>query len=269
MNSQKKYYLFHIQFFGYRYHGWSWQPGLKTVQSQIDKTFAHIFGHSDFKTLASSRTDSKVSANHFIFELFSREVFNPDFFLNVFNSNLPNDIRALKIEEVDAAFNVIHAPKMKEYLYFFSSGQKPHPFSAGLVMSFRDPLDVELMKAGAKSFEGRHDFRRYCARKRSPNDNSDPADQERNFIRNIAHCGIEKNEMYSANFYPPDTYFLRIKSAGFMRYQVRLMMGQLLSLGRHETTLDDLFDTLKGDIDTPVKYIAPSSGLVLNKIILE
>jgi tRNA pseudouridine38-40 synthase len=75
--------------------------------------------------------------------------------------------------------------------------------------------------------------------------------------------------MYAANFYPSETHVLRIRSAGFMRYQVRLMMGQLLSLGRYETTLDDLLDTLNGTSEIPVRYIAPSSGLMLNKIILD
>ena len=269
MNLRKKYYLFHIQFFGYRYHGWSRQPGLKTIQSQIDKTFAHIFGHENFKTLASSRTDSKVSAQHFVFELFTNETFSTDFFLEVFNANLPNDIRTLKIEEVDRSFNIIQAPKQKEYLYFFASGQKYHPFSAGLVMCFRDPLDIKLMQEGAKLFEGEHNFRRYCARKKDPEISGKKEQQQPNFTRTISHCSIQQNNLYNADFFPTETFYLRIRSAGFMRYQVRLMMGQLLSLGRHETTLDDLLQTLKGDIETPVRYIAPASGLVLNKIEFE
>jgi len=254
--NKKTFYLFHIQFLGYRYHGWLHQPGYKTIQSQIEKTFEFIFNHTNFKTLGCSRTDAKVSANHFAFELFSYETIDVEKFLSIFNKNLPNDIRTLKIEVVDEQFNIIQAPKKKEYLYLFAHANKNHPFSAAQVMSVDEELNLELMNKGAKLFEGKHNFRRYCAK---PNPNS-------NFIRTIDFCQIEINQEYLANFFPETSYFLRIRSAGFMRYQVRLMMGQLLSLGKGETTLDDLKETLSGNSEIPVRYIAPSSGLILNKI---
>ena len=258
-DKKKNYHLFHIQFLGYRYHGWLHQPGYKTIQSQIDKTFEFIFGHTNFKTLGCSRTDAKVSANHFAFELFSEESFVIENFLAEFNRNLPNDIRATKIEIVDETFNIIQAPKSKEYLYLFAHGKKNHPFCAAQVMSIDEDLDIELMKSGAKLFEGEHDFRRYCAK---PNPNT-------NFLRKVDLCEIEINKEYTANFFPETTYFLRIRSSGFMRYQVRLMMGQLISLGKNETGLDDLRETLSGNSAIPVRHIAPSSGLILNKVEFE
>lgn len=256
MTTKKTFYLFHIQFLGYRYHGWLHQPGFKTIQSQVEKTFEFIFGHTNFKTLGCSRTDAKVSANHFVFELFSYETVDENKFPSVFNKNLPNDIRALRIEEVDEHFNIIQAPKTKEYLYLFAHGQKNHPLCAAQIMSIDEKLDIDLMKAGAKLFEGEHNFRRYCAK---PNPTS-------NFTRTIDLCQIEVNKEYQANFFPETSYYLKIRSAGFMRYQVRLMMGQLISLGKGETSLDDLKETLSGNSDIPVRYIAPSSGLILNKI---
>ena len=44
------------------------------------------------------------------------------------------------------------------------------------------------------------------------------------------------------------------------------MMGQLISLGKGETTLEDLKNTLNGESTIPVRNIAPSSGLILNKV---
>ena len=256
MEKQKKFYIFHIQFLGFRYHGWLKQSGLKTIQSQVEKTFEFIFGHTNFKTLGCSRTDAKVSANHFIFELFSEESIDVNSFVDLFNKNLPNDIKVVKIEEVDEQFNIIQAPKSKEYLYLFAYGQKNHPFCAAQVMSIDENLDIELMKKGAELFVGEHNFQRYCAK---PNPNT-------NFIRCVDACTIEENKIYSANFFPTDSYFFRVKSSGFMRYQVRLMMGQLISLGKGETTLEDLKNTLNGESTIPVRNIAPSSGLILNKV---
>ena len=55
-----------------------------------------------------------------------------------------------------------------------------------------------------------------------------------------------------------------------MRHQIRLMMGMLIRLGRGEVSLDDILESLKGTQGKPVEYyIAPSSGLMLNKVIFE
>ncbi|MBI3135001.1 MAG: tRNA pseudouridine(38-40) synthase TruA [Bacteroidetes bacterium] len=252
----KNHYLFHIQFLGFRYHGWLKQPGYKTVQAMVEKTFEFLFQHNHFKTLGCSRTDAKVSANHYVFELFTDEDIDATAFLPRFNKNLPNDIRALKIEKTTSEFNIIHAAKAKEYLYLFTHGQKNNPFCAAQVMSIDETLDLDLMRTGAAYFAGTHDFRRYCAEPKPG----------QNFIRTIDVCEIIPNTLFTANFFPEQTYFFRVKSNGFLRYQVRLMMGQLISLGKGESTLADLKETLSGSSDVPVRHIGPSSGLILNAV---
>jgi len=255
----KAYYLIQIQYLGFRYHGWLKQPGLKTVEFMVKKTLAFILGQGEFKILGTSRTDSKVSANHSAFELFTNTPLDTEPFLMELNLNLPNDIRALKITAVDEAFNIINTPKTKEYLYLFSFGEKPHPFSAPLISSFQEHLDIDTMKRGAKLFLGLHDFRRYCTKPK-------PGTQ---FQREILVSQIEENRAFSASFFPEQSYAYRIQSKGFMRNQVRLIMGQLLSLGRGEISCKDIQDTLTRKNSGPLRHIAPSSGLILNKIQFE
>src|SRR5690606_5074657 len=97
------------------------------------------------------------------FELFLAEPLDDqNAFLKLFNYNLPQDIRALTIKEVDAKFNIINDSKSKEYLYLFTYGEKCHPFCAPIMTTFLDDLDIELMKQGAKLFEGTHYFKSYC-----------------------------------------------------------------------------------------------------------
>lgn len=253
---QKHYYLIHIQYLGFRYHGWLKQPEVKTVEYMIEKTLKFILGHSDFKLLGASRTDAKVSANHSAVELFINQPLNPDHLLSELNKNLPNDINVLKIEEVDKKFSIINTPKTKEYIYLFSCGEKCHPFCAPLISSFQEHLDIELMKSGALLFQGNHNFRRYCTK---PNPGAV-------FEREILESRIEQNSIYKASFFPAISYAYIIRSKGFLRYQVRLIMGQLLSLGRGEISLDDIRESLKGSNNQPLRHIAPSSGLILNKI---
>ncbi len=256
---EKYYYLIHIQYLGYRYHGWLKQPELKTIEFMIEKTVRFILGHTNFKILGTSRTDSKVSANHSAFELFVNNPLNINQLLRDFNQNLPNDIKVIKIEKKDKHFNIINAPRIKEYIYLFSFGEKCHPFSAPLISSFQDNLDLDLMKKGALLFKGKHNFKRYCTK---PNPGTI-------FEREVLVSKIEENNIYKASFFPAKTYAYHIHSKGFMRYQVRLIMGQLFSLGRGETGLNEIKESLKGDNDNPLRHIAPSSGLILNKMEFE
>jgi len=177
-------------------------------------------------------------------------------FLEQFNTNLPADIRALDIQEVPQSFNIIKHCKEKEYRYFFACGQKIHPFCAPLMAGIPETLEMDLMMEAAPYFEGSHDFRAYTAK----NEN------ERDFIRTIRYCRLGKNTLLTANFFPPDSYMLVVRGSGFMRYQVRMMMGALLELGRGNLNLQDLKSSLEAGNSSRLSYVAPGSGLLLHSV---
>ncbi|WP_179334843.1 tRNA pseudouridine(38-40) synthase TruA [Winogradskyella costae] len=261
MFDKRYYYLIKIQYLGYRFHGWQKQPDVKTVHLMIDRTLKFIFQDTRFKTLGAGRTDAMVSANEAALELF---VYNEplqdfDAFLDLFNLNLPQDIRALSIEEVDKQFNIIQDSKLKEYHYVFSEGQKNHPFCAPILTTILEPLNVDLMKQGAKLFEGHHNFKTYCYR----------ATDKGQYIRTIEYSEIVDNDIYTANFFPEKSYVLKVVGKGFMRNQIRLMVGCLIKLGRGDVTLDYIEDTLKMESTEVMDYIAPASGLILHSVNFE
>lgn len=254
---KKYFYLVTVQFLGYRFHGWQKQPHLKTVHLMIDRTLKFILEDKPFKTLGSGRTDAMVSAQEAAFELFMKHpIEDLDSFLELFNYNLPQDIRALKIREVDSEFNIIQNSKIKEYLYLFTQGSKNHPFCAPIMTSILEPLDIELMMLGAKCFEGTHYFKTYCYR----------ATNEGIYDRTIETCELFENIMFTANFFPNKSYILKVRGKGFMRNQIRLMMGALIKLGRGDITLEYIKESLKPESKEVMDYIAPASGLILNKI---
>ncbi|WP_274475445.1 tRNA pseudouridine(38-40) synthase TruA [Mangrovimonas aestuarii] len=260
MVKKRYYYLINIQYLGYRFHGWQKQPNLKTLHLMIDKTLNYVLEGKQFKSLSAGRTDAMVSAHEAAFELFVYEpIEDINSFLEWFNYNLPQDIRALGIREVDAEFNIINSSKLKEYVYIFTHGQKCHPFCAPMMTTILDPLDIEIMKQGAKLFEGTHHFKSYCYK---ATDNGE-------YIREIELCEITENRLIKANFFPEESYMMTIRGKGFMRNQIRLMMGALIKLGKGEISLDFIEHTLKPDVHEHMEYIAPASGLMLNKLKFE
>lgn len=257
---KKYFYLIKIQYLGYRFHGWQKQPEVKTLHLMVDRTLNFILEGKRFKSLSSGRTDAMVSAESAAIELFLFEpIEDLNDFLDLFNYNLPQDIRALNIEEVDEKFNIIQNSKIKEYLYLFTYGEKCHPFCAPIMTTILDDLDIDLMKKGAKLFEGEHYVRTYCYK---PTDNGI-------YNRNILLCELVENTIYKANYFPDKSYILRVKGKGFMRNQIRLMMGTLIDLGKGKLSLEDIRVSLLPNSKVKMDYIAPASGLILNSIEFE
>lgn len=254
MSQQQKYfYLVKFQYLGFRYHGWQVQPNVKTVQKMVERTLSFVFKHSNFKVLGASRTDMMVSANESAFELFVYEKLDQEILKDSLNKSLPNDIRITGIKEVSANFNIIQDSKIKEYVYLFSHGEKIHPFCAPFMQGYHEELDIALMQQGAKLFEGSHDFQRYAYK---PSENTQ-------FKREILLSELVENTLYTANFFPKQSFLFRVKGTGFMRYQIRLMMGVLYQLGKGEVDLDFIKDTLENSSSETLKELAPASGLQL------
>ncbi len=251
-------YLIKVQFLGFRYSGWQKQPGQKTIEGMLSKTIKFVLPNRKVKVLGAGRTDSKVSALDFAFELFLEggAIENLQEFQVSFNSNLPPDIRVMDIISVGKDFNIIKDSRSKEYVYLFSYGEKNHPFCAPFMANIIENLDILAMKEAAVLFRGTHDFSTYTARMR----------ENATFVRQIENCEIIDNSLLTANFFPNKSYALCIEATGFMRYQVRMIMGALIQLGKGELTLADISASLEPNNEVQLTYVAPGSGLLLKRL---
>jgi len=260
MIRKRYYYLLKVQYLGFRYHGWQKQPDVLTVERMMQRTLQYVLQHSNFKLLAAGRTDAKVSVNETFIEIFiDNEPIDVNDFLPVLNKNLPPDIRALSIEEITADFNIIQHPKIKEYLFLFSFGEKNHPFCSPFLVNVHENLKIDLMKIAAKEMEGTHDFVNFTFKPKP----------ETQTIVTITCCEIVPNDIYTANFFPRESYVLRVKGSGFKRHQIRLMMGALIDLGKGEMDLDYFRQVLAAKENIKLTHIAPASGLILHSSTLE
>ena len=249
---KKFFYLFESSFLGYRYHGWQKQTdGFKTVQQQIDRQLKYLLNDNKFKTLAASRTDKMVSARKHYFQLYTENPVEPDLGEKL-NEFLPDDIEILKMTEVDSDFQIIGHVDFKEYHYYFANTKDKYPMAAPFMTLIKEPLDLKLMQKACSHFIGEHNFKAYCYRPHA----------DKQFIRSVDKCEITKNDVYTANFFPPESFVLKVKGKGFFRHQIRMMMGTLLMLGKGEVSEQQIIDSLAKAHD-PIGYVAPAHGLQL------
>jgi len=256
MGQYNHFYKIQISFLGFRYHGWQLQKELKTVQFMVNKTIEYVLNHNSFRTIGCSRTDARVSAEEYYFQLLLKTPIKTKDFFNQFRTNLPTDITAHEIEEVGSDFNIIQAPKIKEYRYYFSIGNPAHPFTAAFMADFGNGLSLDLMKSAAELFTGTHNFKNFCSAPKTKTD----------FTREIISSKITPSKNYSGAFFPPESYMFQIKAKAFMRYQVRLMMGAIEMVGRKELDLESIRERLKHPSKQQIPVIAPGSGLVLHSV---
>jgi tRNA pseudouridine38-40 synthase len=257
--SKKYYYLISFQYLGFRFHGWQKQlETYRTVQGMLERTIKFIIEHDNFKTLGASRTDAMVSAEKSLCKLtIDTELKETDEeFEHLLNKNLPADIKVLSFKETTKELLIITDSKMKQYHYYFCNEFKPSPFIAPFMTNFNEELDIEKMKIAAKMFEGEHNFSRYCYR----------PTEGKQYIRVIDKCEIVLNTEITASFFPEVTYLLNIEGKGFLRNQIRLMMGALVQVGTGKKSLESLEKSLIGEEFQLVSSMAPASGLMLKEI---
>jgi tRNA pseudouridine38-40 synthase len=253
-------YRLKIQFLGFRFSGWQKQTNAKTLHDMVDKTVSFVLEKGTYKTIGVGRTDAKVSANCYYLQLFTHHLIDEITFVRELNSNFSADFRAISICKVDKTYNIINTPKIKEYHYYFSFGEKNHPFAAPFMVNINNELDLELMKTAALLFSGEHYFHKYCTQ---PSEHTV-------FKRVIESCQIIENTILTASFFPEKSYILIVRGKGFLRYQIRLMMATLFEVGKGNFSLHFIKTSLKENNDRKfMRNIAPASGLQLFDIELE
>ena len=250
-------YVLKLQFLGFRYSGWQKQPAQKTLESMILKTLKFILAPAKVKILGAGRTDAKVSAQHGCFELFTdTEILDLPHFIELFNANLPPDIRILTCRSIAEEFNVIKDVAEKEYQYFFSFGSKNHPYCAPFMANILGDLEIDRMTLAAKLFEGTHCFKSYTTKHK----------QHADYVRTINECSLKPNKDFTASFFPEKSFVLTVRGKGFVRYQIRMIMGALIQVGKGELDLEEIKSSLRQNSEHSFSLVAPGSGLHLTHL---
>lgn len=247
-------YLFRIQFLGFRFHGWQKQQNIKTVHEAVDKTLSFVFKHTNYKTIGAGRLDAMVSAQNYPVQMFCNVEIEENIFIKSFNKNAPNDFMCLHIEPCNLDFAIINAPKIKTYHYYFAINEKLNPYAAPFISSFYGINDIEKMKDAAFLFKGKHNFKKYCCQ---PTEHTV-------LDREILDCSIKENNYLTGSFFNIESFVLEIKSAGFLRYQIRYMVAVLVKIGQGTMSLQEFEKSFaKNNDGKQWDFIAPQSGLHL------
>ena len=231
---------------GTNFNGYQIQPKLRTVQEELEKAVSYLNKQKYTQVVSSGRTDKGVHALNQVAH-FDLEIKNTiDKIKRGLNSNLPEDIHIIKVEKVKDDFHARYNSKKKEYIYKINLGEY-RPVDRNYIYQYNKELDIDAMKEAIKYFEGEHDFTSFVSSE----------DIREDKVRTIYKTDIKiKKDILEISFI----------GNGFMKYQVRNMVGLLISIGEHKKDKKDVVKVLNNKNRSQKFKTAPSCGLYLNKV---
>lgn len=242
-------YLIKFSYNGSNYCGFQLQPNLPTIQEKLEQALEKINNNKKVKIHASGRTDKGVHAlgqmAHFDLEIKITEAK----LKRALNSNLPEDIHVIEVKKVTDSFHARYMVKSKKYLYILNLGEY-NPIEKDCVYQYNYTLDLTAMKKAIKYLKGTHDFRAFV---------TENVEKE-NCVRTITKVSLKKDKI--------DHKKIRIlfEGDGFLRYQVRNMVGILLKVGQGKIPPQKVKEILLSCDRTKNGVTAPSEGLYLIEV---
>jgi len=237
-----------IEYAGTRYSGWQIQKNARTVQGELNRAIAGALGKTPFETYGAGRTDAGVHALGQVAHLDTAANLPPATLVARINDALPADINVLEAERVPPRFHARHSAVARTYLYQIA--RRRTAFDKPYVWWVKDELNLDAMRAAARSLVGFGDFRAFT--------DDDPEEKSTKVL--VDEITItEKGPLI----------LVRVVGSHFLWRMVRRIVGVLVEAGRGGLTPADVTNLLSSDSDLPPKLTAPSSGLFLESVSYE
>ena len=243
-------YRLDVAYDGAPFAGWAAQPGLRTVQGELEDAIEQVLGHRAALTVAG-RTDAGV---HAWGQVASLELASePSLDLRrALDAVTPPEITVRAAAPAADGFNARRDAKSRTYCYRLLPQSAASPFEAGRALWWPYPLERAALDACAAAVVGTHDFTAFT-----------PTQTEHvRFQRDVLRC-----EWRDGTGIGPDPVLeLWIEADAFMRNMVRVLVGTMLEAGAGRRSEEDFASLLEGAPRERGGETAPAHGLYLASV---
>ncbi|MFN8193358.1 MAG: tRNA pseudouridine(38-40) synthase TruA [Nocardioidaceae bacterium] len=244
---------------GGEFHGWAAQPGLRTVQGELESALATALRTSEVATVCAGRTDTGVHARG---QVVHADVDEAVLEVSAGRSELPataalarrlngilaTDVRVRAVTEAPAGFDARFSALWRRYTYRVADDPgAADPLVRGHVLAWPRSLDLDAVNAASALLLGEHDFAAFCKRR-------DGATT----VRELLDLSWSRD--------PSGVAVATVRADAFCHHMVRSLVGCLLTVGEGRRGPEWAGEILAAAVRDPAVTVVPPHGLTLEEV---
>jgi tRNA pseudouridine38-40 synthase len=241
---------------GGEFHGWAAQPGLRTVQGELEAALVTVLRVADAPTVCAGRTDTGVHARGQVVHLDvaddvparaagRSEGDSLDAVARRLNGVLPPDVRVRRLVAAADGFDARFSPVWRRYAYRVCDGV-PDPLTRHLVLAWSRALDVDAMNAASTRLLGLRDFAAFCKHREGATT-----------VRTLLGLFWERDG---------DLVSGTVRADAFCHHMVRSLVGCLLAVGEGRRPAEWPGEVLEAGTRDASVTVVPAHGLTLEEV---
>ncbi len=236
---------------GTAFSGWAKQPGLRTVQRELEAALAQVLRlDRPPTTTVAGRTDAGVHARDQVAHVdLPSEGLDVGELLRRLRGVLPEDLVMKDVTCAPPGFDARFSALWRRYVYRIAdTPQAVDPLTRHEVVEHPRPLDIARMNRAAQILLGEHDFAAFCRRREGAST-----------VRTLLEIGWVRREH-------DGLVVATVRADAFCHSMVRALVGVLMPVG--EGRRPELWpeQILRAAVRDPAVTVARAKGLTLEEI---
>jgi tRNA pseudouridine38-40 synthase len=238
------------------FHGWAVQPGLRTVQGELESALATVLRGPVPSVVCAGRTDTGVHARGQVVHVdveqdalaaaAGRYVGDPCAALaRRLDGVLAADLRVRRVVAAPDGFDARFSPLWRRYAYRVTDGV-PDPLVRGHVLAWPRPLDLDALTTASDPLLGLHDFAAFCKQREGATT-----------VRTLLDLGWTRDG---------DLLTASVRADAFCHHMVRSLVGCLLAVGDGHRPVSWAADVLAARVRDPAVTVVAPHGLTLEEV---
>ena len=241
------------------FHGWATQPGLRTVQGELERALDTVLRVEGSSLTVAGRTDTGVHARGQVAHLDVDEAVvdaargrgadsSGDALLRRLNGVLDPDVRVRRIGAAPAGFDARFSALWRRYAYRIADrAEAVDPLRRSHVLVVSQPLNEAAMEGASEALLGEHDFAAFCRKRPGATT-----------VRTLLELGWQRQ---------PDGLLVgTVRADAFCHNMVRALVGCLVAVGEGRRDAAWAGGVLAGRQRDPAVTVVQPHGLTLEEV---